>query len=435
MQPWHRFVSQLTRRIHISYHSRRYTQSSTQSETSQASNLTIDLHDSPASTQSAFKTLYMRYLDTLDPSPVLNDSLSASYLDSFIYSPQHLPPQRPAVSSVLEPYRAKLIDLLLAQWLRSRHANHILNIESRTRRTKQILDAEHATAAAPKSVLHVIELGVGFDARFERIFLEHADAAEQSVDGSSGDESDSDAEDFELSQMPSIASRDSRVGANDFDVVFFYELDVNNVIAQRKALHLAHGVEARVAAQNERYAARKKKVSRALYSYSVLDENWVAAVKADMARNHVAETGREMEQCLNVCLVAESLFLFLEHREMKQLIERCCDAFCGAHFVCDESFTNQGLMSIEREVLRLRRDRYDVANKLFPLKLEEIKRRLSFLVRWTVGYLARNHYKILDIQFMKGVQSQRRSAGKAEKSMRRTNTKRSKRDPKTNEPM
>merc|ERR1712244_183106 len=108
-------------------------------------------------------------------------------------------------------------------------------------------------------------------------------------------------------------------------------------------------------------------------------------------------------------------------------MQRCCDAFCGAHFICDESFTNEGLMNLEKEDLKARRDRYSVANKIFPLKLKEISHRLSLLVRWTVGYLARNHYKILDIQFLKGAQRRRRTnsarAGSVEKASPKSTTK------------
>ena len=142
-----------------------------------------------------------------------------------------------------------------------------------------------------------------------------------------------------------------------------------------------------------------------MYSYSVHDNNWFDVVKNDIMVNNQKETGKIMKNFRNVCIVSESLFLFMKKHEMKDLIEKCCNIFTGAQLICDESFTNEGLMNIEKEILKKNPMSYDINNKVFMLKIDEINQRLSFFVKWTVGYLAKNNYKILVIQFMRPIQN------------------------------
>merc|ERR1712087_517757 len=109
----------------------------------------------------------------------------------------------------------------------------------------------------------------------------------------------------------------------------------------------------------------------------------------------------------NVCIVCESLFLFMSKREMKVLIETCCNTFSGANFICDESFTNEGLMNIEQDIFRQNPMSYDVTNKVYMFKLDEILKRLSFAVRWSIAWFAKNNYKVLTVQFMKPTKAAR----------------------------
>ena len=153
----------------------------------------------------------------------------------------------------------------------------------------------------------------------------------------------------------------------------------------------------------------QKRVYRKMYSYSVHDVNWYSAIKRDIARNHEKETGKIMKRngYRNVCIVCESLFLFMSRREMKEVIEKCCNTFNGAHFLCDESFTNEGLMNIEQDILKENPMSYDITNKVFMFKLDEVLKRLSFMVRWSIAWFAKNNYKILAVQFMKPTRSVR----------------------------
>ena len=407
----------------------------TQAKTSKKNELTIDLENTSDSAISAFKTLYMRYQDTLDPKPILNDKLSSQYLNSFVYSKQHLPPAFPAVSSVLEPYRAKIIDMNVIQWIETRYANHIINIENKTKDMAQIQSKDKSH----KCVLHIIELGVGFDTRLERIFLsqnilskrvEHEDYFMNTQEFEKEKIQEDNATDFQdmFDKMPSFAEMDNTISYNDYDIVYFYEIDLNQIIDLRKKLVHKNKIDALIDKHNNEILVNEdeneydedqdedsqftpklmqnlhKKVYRKMYSYSVHDRNWFEQIRNDIMANHEKETGKIMKNFTNVCIVSESLFLFMQRHEMKDLIERLCNNFTGAQLICDESFTNEGLMNIEKEILKENPLSYDVKNKVFLLKIEEVNQRLSFLVRWTVGYLTKNNYKILVVQFLKPVQ-------------------------------
>ena len=213
--------------------------------TKNSNELIIDLENTSSAALTAFKTLYMRYEDTLDSKPILNDKLSSQYLNSFVYSKNHLPPKFPAVSSVLEPYRAKIMDMNLIQWIESRYANHILNIENKTKDVPQIINESETNKN--KCVLHIIEIGIGFDTRLERIFLsesnlnkrvEHEDyfMNTQQVEKQKIQEDDSQAFNDMFNKMPSFAEMDNTISYNDYDIIYFYEIDLNEIIYLRKQL-------------------------------------------------------------------------------------------------------------------------------------------------------------------------------------------------------
>ena len=352
--------------------------------------MNVDLSTAPESALTAFKTLYLRYLDTLDDSPILNDNYSAQYLQSFSYSPSDLPPCRPSICSVLEPYRAKLIDLNLLQWLRCRHSNHLLNIEAKTAQRAQIAESEHSNAH--KSVLHIIEIGVGFDTRFERIFLSER-------------RSQKEGEKLNEFEIPSIAALDNTISSSDFDVVYFYEVDLPQIIKMRASLIEQHRMN-EAEAEHNASSQQRKRVHRSLHEFDVNDRKWFESIKSEIVKNHKAETGKALcSNFKNVCIVSESLFLFLQQDELKRLIQGCCNALNGATLICDESMTNDGLMNIEKNILSQNPSSYDVKNKIFPLKMDEINQKLSFLARWTVGLLTKNYYKILVIKFRKPVKT------------------------------
>ena len=363
------------------HHSRRYF-------VQQSKELKIELSTSSESALTAFRTLYMRYSDTLNASPILNDKYSAQYVQSFEYSPSDLPPSHLSISSVLEPYRAKIIDMNLLQWIRCRHSNHLLNIETKTANRPQICDSEQQNVH--KSVLHIIEIGIGFDTRFERIFLSQSNATKQNEQMT----------DFE---HPSIACLDNTISwSNDFDIVYFYELDFCEIIKMKQLLIEEHKINDLMRECNAN--SNNKRVHRSFYEFDVNDIRWFDSLKNEIIKNHKAETGKTLSSNFkNVAILSESLFLFLKHNELKQLIHGCCNALNGATLICDESMTNDGLMNIEKKILSKNPLSYDIKNKVFPLKLDEVNQRLSFLIRWTVGYLTKNHYKILVIQFRKPI--------------------------------
>eukprot|EP01084_Bolivina_argentea_P203029 346804_1 len=420
-------LTRITKLRQLSHYSKYHIQTKA---TKQTQELTIDLHNQSELTISAFKTLYMRHADTLDSKPILNDKLSSQYLNSFIYSPQHLPPTFPKVSSILEPYRAKLIDMNLIQWIQSRYANHILNIENKTKDTPQIINPDDSIIH--KSVLHIIELGIGFDTRFERIFLSESNTnkkiddidyflnEKEKVKIKEGGNDECTFDEM-FNTMPSIAEMDNTISYNDYDVVCYYEIDLNPIINIRKQLIKQNNINSFIDRHNnenlfdanDSYLETQfipkvfnnvaKKVYRQMYSYSVNDINWFDTVKKDIINNHNKHTGNQLKNFTNVCIVCESLFLYITKREMKELIEECCTTFTGAQLICDESFTNEGLMNIESEVIKANPLSYDINNKVFILKLNEVNDRLSLLVKWTIGFLVKNKYRILAIQFMKPI--------------------------------
>ena len=377
--------------------------------------LDIDLENTTEEAISAFKTLYMRYKDTLNPKPILNDKLSSKYLNSFTYSPMHLPPAFDAVS-IISSYRAKIIDMNVIQWIEARYANHIINIEKKTKDAPQIMNQEQEDGH--KSVLHIIELAVGFDTRFERIFLnqsnknkriEHEDYFLNEKEKQKIQEDDEETFEEMFNKMPSFAEMDNTISYNDYDVVYFYEIDLNNVIDLRQKLIKQNKIDTLIYEHNNNHGEHhKNKVYRKMYRYSVHDINWFSAIKNDIISNHKQQTGKEINNknvFRNVCIVSEALFLFMKKHEMKELIENCCNTFNGAHFIFDESFTNEGLMNVEKEILKKNPMSYDVNNKVFLLKIDEINKRLAFWVRWSVCFLAKNHYRILCIQFRKPIEN------------------------------
>jgi len=85
------------------------------------------------------------------------------------------------------------------------------------------------------------------------------------------------------------------------------------------------------------------------------------------------------------------------------LVEHLCDTFYGGCLVCDESFTNEGLMDIEKNILQHHEGCFEVVNSIALLDNPYALAQLGLFVRLLVAPFMKRHHKIVMIHFVKPI--------------------------------
>ena len=222
----------------------------------------IDLNEQTLYCKTAFKSLYMRKNDYDMECSILNDKYSGMYVDMFEYNDNNIPKSY----NYWWNYRSKLIDNCVIDIIK----NNIININN--------------------DPIYLIDVGVGFDTRFERIFLNELNG-------------------FECNNS-----------------IYYYEIDLESVINIRKLLHEYCGINGILNGKNG--------IHRSMYSGSVLNSGWFDNICEDMIKHY---SKNMFNNCIIIC---EGLLFHLSINESKKFIENMCNNFIGSHFICDDSFHN-----------------------------------------------------------------------------------------------
>jgi len=257
---------------------------------------------------SALKTLYMRAADSVSGTPVLGDLHSHALLHSLSYDEREIPSRLLRVAMILEPYRAKTIDMCVRSWIvqshqldvRTDHASimsgtdhdldksaeisaNILFMHGLSMKVKESTEenTNHFQSRGPssvrRSVLHIIELGVGFDTRYERLCDD------------------------------SNAVHSVTLNSDEYDFIYYYEIDVREVIDIRKTLFVKNSISDEIDS--------KKKTHRKMYSASVYDDTWSENVVKDIIANN-RKHKYHIKDFSNVCIVCEALFVHILNDEV-----------------------------------------------------------------------------------------------------------------------
>lgn len=397
----------------------------------------ISLKNASEDAESALRTLIMRCQDTVSNEPILQDPYCTDFLQYIEYNSKQVPKHFMRLATVLEPFRAKLIDQCIGAFVELRKG---FAIQDRM---------ENKYLTAEPCVLHIVELGVGFDTRFQRLFVNKV----SNIDG-------------EL-----IATYQSIIDSSDYDIIYYYEVDIGEVLNIREKLMKTCDLDKKLKLsmkyvndnnkgeilnddENEnsnsniyRYNGEKQ-VIRQTIRLSILDKQWFNIIKHAIAKNHqkhiktnvyvneygsrrnILRTGEdsiknsttdkkfsainkkqsstknidhrknldELKLNHNVCFVCEALFIHLKILEMYELITTLCNQFNGCYLISDESMTNEGLM------------KFDTWFSLYPqsikmqfseyiFQIPQVVDKLQWFARVVVAKMFRNQYRVFMVHF------------------------------------
>lgn len=316
---------------------------------------------------------------------------------------------------MIEAFRSKIIDLYIIQWMQERYSSHLMNIEEQH---KQSFISDINDGNVHPSILHIIQLGVSFDSRFERLFLSSEAIA------------DSDQNSRNMQSM--INRFPNGVQKSDYDIVYYYEIDIPSVIEIRKQLFNEHKIQQKIFEFNNKHLLCKNsgrlkvnKIHRYLYcihswkkylSNAKMMDEFVLKLKTDILSNnrkHNRLSIKHMHNLDDICFVCESLFSHLDRNEIKSLMDAFCDQFIGSHMICEESMPAGKWMMrkfrskksvVEHFVIKSHNFYcYLMHNKVMLLQMKEIYECLEWWVKCFLLSFIKYNYKIFVVQFIKQI--------------------------------
>eukprot|EP01083_Nonionella_stella_P184359 669043_1 len=274
---------------------------------------------------SILTTMDNRCRNIESDNPVLShDQLTPAIVSKFvpdIYKHKDILGRFGGIGSYVEPYRTLLIDQLLRNF---------------------IFNTEH-------SDYHVIEIGIGFDFRVERI----------------------------LSFMQNTEQTIKDINLN------LYEIDLPNVLDVRDCLMQEFADHGNFAEDHS-----KIKIQRTSLRKSVFDTKWISNLSKDIKQKNA-----NREDFSNVIIVTEAFFWLISDSEMENLIRRLSRHFKGATLVFDTKASTKFMRENQGNM-------FQIQNQCGLLKEVQVRKNVPMFPRFVCNLMSRGTFYVTQLKYL-----------------------------------
>ncbi|ETO28169.1 hypothetical protein RFI_08965 [Reticulomyxa filosa] len=324
----------------------------------------VDLTSCSATTESALQSLYQRNLDCRSIDSVLQDEYSEKFLRNLVYKTS----QTLCARDIVVNYQSKVIDESVILLLREMNEKY---------------KAKKAEENGMLPNVHIVELGVGFDSRFERLFIRNDVSKKLELIWDENKTDTTLTDEYRLYE--------------GFGKIIYHEVDLPDIIPVRKTLLIMTRVwkPLQMLTPEEVEREQKKFIHREILSGNMTDKQCTVDLLKQMKK--YSSNDNNLENPNNIVIfVVEGTWRGFETSKVRQVLAhlQMIASFVGpshCYLITDEGTSIEGFFELQKCIDT---NKVHIQKQTHVMMIPKVKAHMGLISQWLFHPFCKKYYNV-----------------------------------------